>query len=53
MGPFPVSAESEALLDQRFKLASAWKTANLHIAAFVQSEATGNVLQALALPYCR
>jgi len=52
-GPFPVNPEGEARLDQRFKLGPGWKTADLQVAAFVQNEHSGNVLQALAVLYCR
>ena len=52
-GPFPVAPAGEAALAHRFPLASRWKAADLHVASFVQHEGTGEVLQALALPYCR
>lgn len=51
--PFPVSSSGEALFDQRFGLDPAWKTRDLHVAAFVQNEQTGDVLQSLAVAHCR
>lgn len=52
-GPFRLGPDGETLLERRFKLEPDWKTADLHVAAFVQNERTGDVLQALAIPYCR
>lgn len=52
-GPFPVNRGGEAVFSHPFRIDSRWKTADLHFASFVQNEATGDVLQALALPYCR
>ena len=52
-GPFPVDPAGEAAFNYRFRLDPRWKTADLALAAFVQNEHTGDVLQALALPYCR
>jgi len=52
-GPYAVDALGTAMLAHRFKLAPGWKPADLHIAAFVQNERTGAVLQALAGAYCR
>jgi hypothetical protein len=52
-GPFPVDPAGEAALNHRFRLDPRWKTADLALASFVQNENTGDVLQALALPYCR
>ena len=47
-GPFPVDAPGH-----RFTIDSGWKPDDLRLAAFVQDERTGDVLQALAAPYCR
>jgi hypothetical protein len=47
-GPFA----AEAAINHKFKIAPLWKTRDLSVAAFVQAAATGEVLQALALPYC-
>jgi hypothetical protein len=48
-GPF--AAETSAI-NHKFRVAPVWKTRDLAVAAFVQNTATGEVLQALALPYC-
>ena len=47
-GPFA----PDAAINHKFKVAPSWKMRDLSVAAFVQSAATGEVLQALALPYC-
>lgn len=47
-GPFT----ADAAINHKFRVASAWKTRDLSVAAFVQTAQTGEVLQALALPYC-
>jgi hypothetical protein len=52
-GPFPVDSRGEIALNHRFALDPGWKIADLHLAAFVQNEITGDVLQALTLPYCK
>jgi hypothetical protein len=52
-GPYPVDSGGEVRLQQRFTLDPRWKTGDLYVAAFVQSERSGDVLQALAMPYCR
>jgi hypothetical protein len=52
-GPFPVDSGGEARLSRRFGLDPLWKTGDLHVAAFIQNERSGDVLQALAMPYCR
>lgn len=52
-GPHPVDTQGKAQFSHRFKLDSRWKSANLHVVAFVQNEATGDVLQALAIPHCQ
>jgi hypothetical protein len=52
-GPFPVDSSGEARLQRRFSLDPRWKTSDLHVAAFVQNERSGDVLQALAMPYCK
>jgi hypothetical protein len=49
-GPFSADAGT---IDHKFRLAPAWKTRDLSVTAFVQTTATGDVLQALALPYCK
>ena len=52
-GPFAVDTGGEARLQHLFSLDPRWKSGDLHVAAFVQSERSGDVLQALAMPYCR
>jgi hypothetical protein len=52
-GPFPVAASGIAQLQHRLQLDPDWKSGDLHVAAFVQSERSGDVLQALAMPVCR
>ena len=52
-GPFPVDASGFAQLRQRLQLDPGWTRGDLHVAAFVQSERSGDVLQALAMPVCR
>jgi len=52
-GPFPVDSRGDAVFVHRFRLDPGWKTADLRVASFVQNERTGDVLQALVLPYCR
>lgn len=51
-GPFTADAGGTVKLRHRFKLAPDWKRADLRIAAFVQDERSGEVLQALAAGYC-
>ena len=51
-GPFPVDSSGESRLRQRFSLDPRWKTGDLHVAAFVQNERSGDVLQAFTIPYC-
>jgi hypothetical protein len=52
-GPYAVDARGSTALDHRFRIEAGWKTSDLHVAAFVQNERTGAVLQALALASCR
>jgi hypothetical protein len=52
-GPYPVDSGGEARLARRFSLDPRWKTGDLNVAAFVQSERSGEVLQALAMSVCR
>lgn len=51
-GPYPVDRSGAAPLHHHFRLGASWKPAELHIAAFVQNERTGDVLQALAMLPC-
>ncbi len=52
-GPFVLGTGREASFRQPFPLQPAWKTHDLHIAAFVQNESTGDVLQSLTVAVCR
>jgi hypothetical protein len=52
-GPFQTDSAGEALLERRFDLDPRWKIADLNVAAFVQNERSGDVLQSLAMPICR
>lgn len=51
-GPFRVSSRDSTQLSHTFRLDKAWKRNDLHVAAFVQDSAFGEILQALALPAC-
>lgn len=51
-GPFAVSAAAPLAIDQIMGRDHAWKTADLHVAVFVQDAGTGAALQALHLPWC-
>lgn len=51
-GPFAVTAAAPLSLDQVIRKDRGWKTADLHIAVFVQDASTGAALQALNLPWC-
>ena len=48
-GPFAAGA---ATITHKFGIAPSWKTRDLSVAAFVQTSATGEVLQALSAPWC-
>lgn len=52
-GPYFVDAGGTAAINHRFKLAPDWKRADLRVAAFVQNERNGEVLQVLAAGNCR
>lgn len=52
-GPFGFDAGGEVRIQRRFTLDPRWKTGDLHVAAFIQDERSGDVLQALATPACR
>ncbi|MGV3626817.1 MAG: DUF1223 domain-containing protein [Betaproteobacteria bacterium] len=51
-GPFVVTADAPLNLEQIIRKDREWKTADLHIAVFVQDTRTGAALQALTLPWC-
>jgi len=52
VGPFAVDPDGVARIRHRFSVEPRWKSGDLHVAAFVQSERSGDVLQALASPAC-
>lgn len=52
-GPFALGTGGETSFGQRFPLQPAWKTHDLHVAAFVQNGSTGDVLQSLTRALCR
>jgi hypothetical protein len=45
IGPVPVTLDKTTLQEWQIPLASDWKTADMGLAAFVQSAKTGEVLQ--------
>ena len=51
-GPYPADQGGAVPVAHRFRLEAGWKPADLHIAAFVQNERNGEVLQALAMRGC-
>ncbi len=53
IGPREISGRDAVPIDHRFKLDPSWKAGDLHVAAFVQDERNGEMLQVLALANCR
>jgi hypothetical protein len=51
-GPFVVAPRGATALRHTFQLHPEWKRGDLHVAAFVQDAASGDVLQALDLATC-
>ena len=51
-GPFSLITAGKPSFGQRFPLQPTWKMHDLHVAAFVQDERTGDVLQSLTLALC-
>jgi hypothetical protein len=51
-GPFQSIPGKAVEVRHTFRLASAWKTKDLHIGAFVQDSTSGEILQALARQAC-
>lgn len=51
-GPYPIDTRGVATFGRRFAFGTGWKPGDLHVAAFVQNDRTGNVLQVLALAIC-
>jgi hypothetical protein len=53
VGPFVAAAGQATEVGHMFPLANSWKVPSLGIAAYVQEPASGDILQAVALPACR
>lgn len=51
-GPFRMDAAGSVEIVRTLEAAPPWKTADLHLAAFVEDRTSGAVLQALGLPWC-
>ena len=51
-GPFALDARGAARFEHEFRLERAWKRGDLSVAAFVQSDTSGEILQALAMGVC-
>ena len=51
-GPLKPAADGSWILTRNAVVPPGWKRADLGLAAFVQDSATGEILQALALPLC-
>lgn len=51
-GPFGFDPQGAVQLSHVFQIGRAWKRNDLHVAAFVQNDVTGEVLQALVLGPC-
>ena len=51
-GPYSIDSQGLAAISHRFEFGADWKPGDLHVAAFVQNNRTGDVLQALALANC-
>ncbi len=52
LGPFKVGADGKISASHVIQLQPAWKQRDLSVVAFVQSPATGEILQALVLGLC-
>lgn len=52
IGPLAPNAEGRFVLHQQFILDAGWKQADLGVVAFVQTRASGEILQALQRPMC-
>lgn len=48
----PLGPDTVGRFTHQFKIDGRWKTKDIFVAAFVQDAATGEVLQALAAPWC-
>lgn len=52
LGPFKVGADEKISASHEIQLQPVWKQRDLSVVAFVQSPATGEILQAIALGLC-
>jgi len=52
LGPFKVGADGKTSASHEIQLQPAWKQRDLSVVAFVQSPASGEILQAMALGFC-
>jgi hypothetical protein len=52
IGPLALDNNGEIQSDKKLSLKPDWKTANLGVAMFIQNRSSGEVLQALSLPFC-
>ena len=53
LGPSPVNAQGKVRLERVFNLSREWKLPDIGVVAFVQNSRSGDVLQALSLPWCQ
>jgi hypothetical protein len=53
LGPLPVNAQGKVRLEQVFNLSREWKLPDIGVVAIVQNNRSGDVLQALSLPWCQ
>ncbi len=52
IGPLALDANGEIQADKKLSIKPEWKIANLGVAMFIQNRSSGEVLQALSLPFC-
>ncbi|MEY4730276.1 MAG: hypothetical protein RL020_1434 [Pseudomonadota bacterium] len=52
IGPLALDNNGEIQAEKKLQLKSEWKTAHLGVAMFIQNRSSGEVLQALSLPFC-
>ncbi len=52
VGPIPLRADGGLTIQRQIALPREWRRDNLEVAAFVQNERTGEILQAVAAPVC-
>jgi hypothetical protein len=53
LGPISLDQQGNARFQQTFNLKSGWKLHDSGVVAFVQNSRSGDVLQALSLPWCQ